>query len=336
MRPTLDISFAPAWWYHHYGMTFGERDWLDPIARTERDREQRRLLFERFGDVGLGERDPQPRPNIEAYGHRFMAAVWGCDIVYQKDQAPSAMVLPRASERMRDLRAPDFDDSPIIQRAWAEAGLLSQRYGHCDGSVNLGGPLNNAVSVLGEAILEACVAEPDLARDALHRMAETIVWVDEHVTNRISAKATPTPRPAIGIGNCPVCLVSPHTYAGVVRPVDVWLRDQYVELNLHHCGVFHPYAGVYQALRPTHLDVGWGTDLRATRCAYPHTPMSLEVQVKALSELSRAGIDTLLATMIEQAGPLELITLIWVAEAGPDLPDQAVRDYMTAADRLGR
>ena len=93
--PVISISFAPAWWYHYYGMSFGRDYWQDSIARTERDRDQRRLLDERFGSVGLGERDPQPRPVAgEAYGHRFMYALWGCDIEFIPTEYPAAIVLP--------------------------------------------------------------------------------------------------------------------------------------------------------------------------------------------------------------------------------------------------
>ena len=46
--PVIAISFAPAWWYHYYGMSFGRDYWQNPIVRTERDREQRRLLYERY------------------------------------------------------------------------------------------------------------------------------------------------------------------------------------------------------------------------------------------------------------------------------------------------
>jgi len=336
----IDISFAPAWWLAHYGMDSGAALWADPIARTERDCQQRRLLFERFGDVGLGEEHPKPHPSIEAYGHRFMAALWGCAIKYQPDQAPAAEVLPDAHKRMQNIQSPDLQASPIVQRAFEEAQLLKQRYGWCDGSINVGGPLNNAVSVFGEEILAACAhrqysaAEPELAQHVLQKMAETVLAVDEQITCRINDTDTALPRPWFGIGNCPVCLIAPQTYRQVVLPVDQWLRGHFQELHLHHCGIFHPYVQAYHDLHPTHIDVGWGTDLRATRRAYPQTPMSLEIQVKALNNKSQAEIDAMIARMVEDAGPPELITVLWAAEAGPDLPDQTVRDLMTAPVRL--
>ena len=106
-HPVFNITFGPVWWNQNYNMVYNEDFWQDPIARTERDIKQRHLLFERFGNIGLGEQNPQPKPNIEAYGHRVMAAFWGCKIVYIPDQAPSAEVLPDARTRMENLEIPD-------------------------------------------------------------------------------------------------------------------------------------------------------------------------------------------------------------------------------------
>lgn len=333
--PTLNISFAPAWWHARYVMDFGEQAWQDPLARTERDREMRRLLFERFGEVGLGEQGPAPRPNLEAYGDRFMAALWGCEIRYFPDQAPAAVPVPNVRERMENLEVPDLASSPVIRQALEDARLLEERYGWCEGSINLGGPLNNAVSVFGEEILSACLAEPKLARRTLQKMAEALLAVHDQVVCRINGVAVTSPRPAGGLGNCPVCMISPQTYREVVLPADLWFRNQFREFGLHHCGSFHPYNEVYQELRPDSLDVGWETDRRATRRAFPHTAMSLMLEASALVGTDQVAIDDLIARMVEDGGPPELITRIWVAEAGPDLPDETVRSLMTVPQRLG-
>ena len=211
--PAVDVTFSPAWWYVNYGLGFEEEAWRDPIRRTERDRDLRRLLYERFGDVGLGERDPKPQPNIEAYGHRFMAALWGCEIRYLPNQAPAAVALPDAAGRMANPVPPDFDASPVIQRAFAEAKLLGAHYGFCEGGINLGGPLNNAVSVFGEEILYACLAQPDLARQVLKVMAVVLLAVYDRVTCPINHQEVASPRPSGGIGNCPVCMISPRPTA---------------------------------------------------------------------------------------------------------------------------
>jgi hypothetical protein len=223
----------------------------------------------------------------------------------------------------------------VVRRAFAEAEVLRERYGSCDGSINLGGPLNNAVSVFGEEILAACLADPPLARRTLQTMAETLLLVHDQVMCRINGQEITSPRPGWGIGNCPVCMISPETYREVVLPVDRWLRAEFRDFGLHHCGLFHPYAEVYAELGPSSLDVGWGSDLQRVRQVFPQTPMSLMIEASALVGKSEAELDALVAETAEAAAPLELVTKLWVAEIGPDIPDATVRRLVTAPRRLG-
>jgi hypothetical protein len=335
--PMIEISFAPAWWHHYYGMDFDRAYWYDPLARTERGREQRRLLFERFGEVGMGERDPQPQPVAgDAYGHRFMSAFWGCEIEYVTDQFPSAIVLPDPAERMLDLQVPSIEDSPVIEHMRWEVRLLQEHYGHCQAAVNYGGPLNNAVSVLGAEVLFTCLAQPELAGAVLQKMGEAVMAVHDQVVCSLNSVAVTTAHDGdFGIGNCPVGMISPRTYREVVLEPDLWIHRQFRGVfNLHHCGIFEPYAEVYQPMQPGSLDVGPGSDLRATRKAYPATPISTYIDVSRLSVMSQAEIDNMLAQMVEDARPVELFTYIRVAEAGPEISDQAVRWLMTAPERI--
>jgi hypothetical protein len=174
--PKIDISFSPTWWYCNYGMSFGRvEDWQDPLIYTEREREQRRLLYERFGDVGLGEADPQPDPLVGfEYGHRFMSAFWGCEVVYFPDQWPHAVPFPDAARRMQELKAPDLETSKPAALVMRNAQTLEERYGCYRALINFGAPLNNAVSVFGEEIFATCAADPELAERLRRRLAATI------------------------------------------------------------------------------------------------------------------------------------------------------------------
>lgn len=49
-------TFSEAWFHSNYGLTFGERYCFDPVFRTEQDREAMRLLYDRFGEAGIGEK----------------------------------------------------------------------------------------------------------------------------------------------------------------------------------------------------------------------------------------------------------------------------------------
>jgi hypothetical protein len=230
---------------------------------------------------------------------------------------------------MRALPYPDFARSPVVRKYFEDARILERLYGRYDGSINIGGPLNNAVSVLGESILAACADEVELATHVLSQMARACLQVDDDLVHHGAANAPASLRPACAIGNCPVCLISPDTYRRVVLPVDQWYREHYIDFSIHHCGVFHPYRYAYQALRPIHLDVGWGSDLRLIRQVFPTTPMSLEIQAKALLWTDPRALDPTLQQLLADAAPVELVTHLWVAEAGPEVSDDTVRRLVT-------
>jgi hypothetical protein len=323
--PPLAISFAPAWWVAHYGRL--------PDGQTKA-----RLLYERFGDLGLGQADPAPpEPCVGGdYGDRFMSAFWGCEIAYRDGQFPAAIPLPDPRQRMEGLRLPDLDTSPVAQRAFADAAALRAEHGRCSAAVNYGGPLNNAVSVFGQEILAVCAEAPDLARRVLQLMAQGVLLVHDGIVCRINQVAPADTRAGgWGIGNCPVCTISPAVYRDVVRPSDLWLAGQFAGgFGLHHCGVFDAYAEVYKPLRPVALDLGPGSDLRIARAAYPEAAISTYLEVGAVSRMTRSELDAAVARLVAEAGDTGSFTAISVAEAGPEVSDATVRDLMTVKDRL--
>jgi hypothetical protein len=329
-HPACCIDFSPKWYHDRFGLEFTERFWLDPIARTELNRSMRRVLRETFADVGLGEADPKPMPTIDAYGHRFMSAFWGCRIHYQPDQAPAAVALDDPAGRVESLQLPPVDTSLVVERALKEAHLLADRYGGCDGAVNFGSPLNNAVSVLGEEILAAIVERPAAAQRILRFMGEAIITMHDRVTARIN-RTPPLSRRAIGgLGNCPVCMISPKSYEEVVLPVDRWFLDQVGCRGLHHCGAFHPYAEVYKKLEPDGLQIGYLSDRRISRAAFPNTPISLLLEASAIAGQTPARVQNLVHEMVDQAAPKHLVTDIAVIDVGPEVSDEVVRAFVTS------
>jgi hypothetical protein len=117
----------------------------------------------------------------------------------------------------------------------------------------------------------------------------------------------------------------------------LWFRRQFGgQFHLHHCGVFDAYPEVYKPLEPEELDLGPGSDLSVARAAYPRARISTYIKVESLAGMGRKEIDALAAKMMREAGPPELFTWVRVAEAGPEVPDETVRDLMTVADRVRR
>jgi hypothetical protein len=134
--PEVNVTFSEQWWHERCGADFSEQIWIDPILRTERDMAMRRWLYEHFGDVGIGEADPKPKPNIEAYGHRFMSALFGCQIHYENNRPPCEVPLYLNADQMAVLPIPNFETSPVLRKARADAEILTKKYGYCDGIIN--------------------------------------------------------------------------------------------------------------------------------------------------------------------------------------------------------
>ena len=60
----VELVFNPNWWYQTAGISFDEAFYCDAETRIQNDVTMRRVLYERYGDLGLGEPDPLPRPII--------------------------------------------------------------------------------------------------------------------------------------------------------------------------------------------------------------------------------------------------------------------------------
>lgn len=328
------VSFSPRWLKCHAGLDFSEASWADPIDRVERGREGERCVYDRFADVGLGSKDPQPAPNVGAYGNYFMPALFGCEILFPPDQAPGFRALPGDFEDMRRLQVPDFDTNPVIQRALAEAEVLKRRYGTCSGWIDTGSPLNIAVNIYGEMFVMACALEPETAQHVLRVTAETSFKLYREVCARIAPDDFPLQDIPWGYGNCPAVMFSPKTYREVILPVDKWVRGQVASFGLHHCGVFDDYIEVYKELQPSALDIGGGTNYKAVREAFPNIPFSLIVNAPYVEGKSVSEIDTLIGGMIEGASPVEQISVLWCAEVNESIEDDTVRAVRTAVERV--
>jgi hypothetical protein len=336
--PPVDISFSYAWWHHEYGLDFGEHYWLDPVRRTEQDRQMERLLYERFGDVGMGHPDPAPKPNISLCCHRFMPAVLGCEIRYAEDQAPAALARPAAPEEMLALTVPDVASVPVVQEAIRQGELLADKYGSCSGEINMGGPLNVASLTFGDDMLMACAAQPEVAHHVLDVVNQTIMAVYDLVSCRVEPAKHSASRRRLLLGNCPVPMLSPRTYRRTVQPHDAWFRQQAGFFVLHSCGLATPYLADYARLGtadPDVFEISLESDLCAARRTFPTSSFEIMWPVGDLATREPDEIDRIFSSLLQDAGPSPLIHGIWIAEAGLELHDDKVRHLLTYGDRLG-
>ena len=330
----VSVGFNEKWNHAKLGMAFDKPVWDDPLRRTEMKMTTHRKVYERFGDVGLGEAEPRPDPTIDAYGHRFMGALYGCDIVYLSDQAPCALTIKGDYDTLARFDVPDFNNSRVMNRAWDEVALMQREYGFCYGTVNMGSPLNVAVTTFGELFLSAVAEEPELAQHVLRVVMETQFKLYEEFQRKVEPERYPEGTTEMGYGNCPAIMLSPSMYREVVLPVDKEYRSRCDIFHLHHCGIFDRYAEMYTELSPNNIDIGAGSDYGIMRQVFPDTRASLIIDPSDVEGRSREQIDAHLSAMAEAARPYELTTHMWTADFSPGMTDENIRDLATAHLRI--
>jgi uroporphyrinogen-III decarboxylase len=274
-KPTLSES----WFHHHYGFSFGKKYYSDPICRTEQDRQARRLLWDRFKGLGLGSPDPAQRPDLDVCGHRFMPALFGCEVVFQEAEAPAARGLHFGSpEALAALPKPTLESNSWAQEFKRQGKVLLDRYGFVDATINFGGPLNVASLVVGTEMFTYLADAEPAARRFLDMVADLCLECYDQLTLPFCSELGAGR--VMSIGNCPVGMISPKMYEAQVLPSDMRLRNNVGSLVLHHCGVVDGYLKAYQALRPLGwIEVGWGSDVAAARAAFPATIFDLMINV---------------------------------------------------------
>jgi uroporphyrinogen-III decarboxylase len=313
-------------------LDFSERYFLDPISRTEQDQQAQRLLHERFGALGLGSKDPQPRPHLEICGHRLLPALLGCEVFFQADQPPAVEHLPVDSvQEMAAIRHPDLTANRWALEFQRQGKALLDRYGQVDAEINHGGPLNVASNMLGaQAFLY--LAEPGKElRAFLQMIAELCLETYDQLTLPFNPHLDPARQ--LFLGNCPVMMLDPQTYRREVLPADLYLRHHVKRFGLHHCGPMDRYLADYQALGPCdYIEVGWGSTLARVRQAFPATALDLMINIPAVQTMSPDRLKETLREMVSQAAPRALIRDIFMADIGPDVPDATVEAFVDAVN----
>ncbi|HEY5915171.1 MAG TPA: uroporphyrinogen decarboxylase family protein [Verrucomicrobiae bacterium] len=327
-RPT----FSEAWFHQSYGLEFGEKYSMDPVFRTEQDREAVRLLHERFGALGLGKKDPPPRPHLEICGHRLLPALLGCEVFYQAGQPPAVQHLPAGSiEEIASVPRPDLAVNRWAREFRRQAGILIARYGQVDATINHGGPINVASNALGtQAFL--CLAEPSPQfRAFLQMIAELCLETYDQLTLPLSPGLDPGRE--LFIGNCPVMMLDPATYSDEVFPADYYIRTRAKKFGLHHCGAMDRYLGQYKALSPCdYIEVGWGSTVARVREAFPTSMLDLMINIPAVQNMPADRLADTAKEMVDQAAPWGLIRDIYMADIGPDVSDIVVENFVEAVD----
>ncbi|MBP3371364.1 MAG: hypothetical protein J6L88_02435, partial [Clostridia bacterium] len=164
MRSNVDITFHPSWWHKHTGVEFDEKFFFDADYRLEADVKMRRKLFEYFGDFGIGEEDPKPRPilfsDLIASGFLY-SQMMGCEVIFKKDNAPQVVAANLSEDAVESLSVPNLDENPLWQNVQGQIDRFLREFGYVESAINLMGVKNIALDLRGEELFYDYFDDPE-------------------------------------------------------------------------------------------------------------------------------------------------------------------------------
>jgi uroporphyrinogen-III decarboxylase len=311
----VELVFNPNWWYHAAGISFDRPFYFDAETRIQNDVTMRRVLHERYGDLGPGEADPQPRPiigSLHVAGGFIIPALLGAEIVFAPAAAPQPKPVGLSAAQVEALEKPDFRETWPMDRLIADMDALEARYGYLVGDMNTDGLLNAAYHLYGQELFLDFYEAPERVRRLLDIIGELIVDVALYVRRRTGSCSVSVNRmvehvdPGLFLhANCSVQMISLKSYRELHLPVEQRMAGRIQPFGVHHCGDnTHKIAPAYAELPACYVEVGWGSDVARCREALPSAFLNLRLSPVRMLQCTPQEIAEDTENLLLAAGPL--------------------------------
>ena len=340
-----DITFHPEWWVER-GFSFQQRFFTDWHYRMECDRDMRRVLYEEYGDYGLGEKEPEPRPLVDSdllAGEFVQAQVLGCDVQFSDRSLPFTPPLNLSNEQAVSLKPADLSKNAVWRVYDEQYKQLISEFGYVESYMDLHGVQNLGIDLRGNLLFEDYFLEEELAKHVLDIACQTIMSVAEAIcqyTRFMSSGVTAIVGkvdPSLYVtSNCTCEMVSAAVYDRFLAPFDARLKRRFTPFGIHHCGqTMEHLAKSYAKLQPDFIEVGAHSDIEATLRHFPvSTKINLRYHPRDLSERTPEQIRADVLDMKRKAGTHPFVT---ISAVGVDAraPRQAIGAFLEAAGTNG-
>lgn len=320
----LSISFLPSWYYHNYGMDFGERYVFDPEYRIRLDVERERLLYERFGDLGLGEDSPKPKPDLWCV-NGTIPALFGASLFFQKDKFPWDVPANLSEEACASLRVPDIENTFPTREFIRQTEYFMKYYNAPATLPACQGVLNNALKVRGNQFMVDIGINRPLAHRILEVMCETLITVIQYWCNRFKMRD----HLPVTVANCVVHMISPKMYHELIFPYDQRIQRTFGQFGIHHCGRIDEYLLEYKRHTLDFLEVGHLSNLRRIRAIFPDLEVGRLVDPSFLLRADASTVHKHIRTLMREGEPLDKLC-IDCADVEYGTPDENIRAIFAA------
>lgn len=333
----IDVVFHPAWWNKNYGLSFDCDFFYDPERRVSQEQRMRQLLFERFGDLGLGQENAPRRPVI---GPILMGSgytiqeILGCEIKYLEDSNPWVVPRKMSEAEAWELQVPEnIEETPTMQRLLTLMDTLEAEFGYLQGDVALHGLVNVGIDLRGENYLVDLIDNPKLIAHLHKVISRTIYEVARRIKARTGNASISVNRmiasfdsSILTLPNCSLQMISSKMYEEHFLEHDIWMGQQLPPVGFHHCGNnAHLFAPHYAKAGAVYLDVGCGSDIAACRAALPDAWLGLRLDpvkmLKSTAEEATVEVEKLLEAHGEPWNKVGLCCI----NMDHGTPDEAIR-----------
>ncbi len=336
----LGVGLYSDWWYLNYGIPTDKKYYFDPETRVEAQREMAKILHARFGDVGLGDPDPEPKPLI-TFGMVMLPGVFGCELVFEKDALPWANNLNLSEADIEKLEKPDILNSSPMNEMVKQMDYLEDKYGKIVGDINATGVLNLAMKIRGEALYIDFFENPQLCHKLMKLCAESMIELLQYVHKRTGTGAmdvTPMCDPTFyAVPNCSVEQISGDTYKEFVLPYDKMIADACQPFGIHHCGSINEVLDGYAQIKNmSFIEIGFGSDVRKAREVFgPNVAVNSRINPVLMKNGTVEEVVAEVKNLIDQGRPYHNFSIDTVGLTN-GTPDENIKAAKRTAMEYGK
>jgi hypothetical protein len=330
----VEIVLHPSWWHAHAGIAFDEDFFYHPANRVESERRMEQVLYDRFGQYGLGADRNADLPVIGAVHNAagfLVSEMLGCKVRYQAHAAPEVIPAQRESLEI-DPEVPFH--SAAFRRVERLRDQLKTRYGRVLGDINWNGVLNAAMDLRGQDVLMDFRDAPAKMQLQFVRLAEVLERFAGRMQAETGSSSISVNRTVRHLGSpvflhseCSHTMISVADYERLLMPIDAQWSRRHRPFGIHHCGKDpHRFAASYAKLPwLDFLDVGWGGDVPMLRRHLPHTFLNIRLDPAGLARQTPQQIrETVVRLVVQSDNP-------WLTGVCCINMDQTVSDAQIAA-----
>lgn len=263
------LSFSPHFYYKYFGVKYNYEHFHNAHVLAKDYEICQKGLYEMYGYLGLGDKNPPPLTTVGGIGITDLAAILGCDVKYEDAEQPYAEPLNLSEETilgLTPLTEADFASSPVVNNLVAIADCFYQQHGKASIANSHQGYVATAIKLRGDELMFDFYDNPELVHTIMKFCYQTTenfrVYIDKLNLQRYH---NTEPEKIMQLTNCMIPLFSPSLYEEFLLPYDQCFAQQYPQrFGIHHCGPrMDQYLPMYTSMvNGIYYDIGYGSDVK--------------------------------------------------------------------------